>query len=263
MPKVSWTVPVAASEDGVVHESVANTDHDNDAVLKQGYSAASAYDSASLAALYMMHEDSGTTVYDFSGNNNDGSNTNAEVNVSFLLGTTGYRFGVSSDHLSGLNPSISGSVAVTMILNLSKTGSTQYLYNNYDGSAPYFITQIDANDNPVMTVNDGTFDSFAHSATLTTGTIYLITFVYDNSDGGMYIGVNGTWENVGTHGGSAPNYNDSGLVFGYDKNQSANYFGGDAAYIRVDNAVKGSTFHQYLVDVFNTPGSLITTERSP
>jgi hypothetical protein len=83
----------AQSENGIVHESVTNTDHDNAAHLKQGYSASSPVWGGSDRVLWPLNEDSGDTAYDFSGNGYDttGSGTYT-VNNGAILGTTGWRF---------------------------------------------------------------------------------------------------------------------------------------------------------------------------
>lgn len=81
------------SESGVVHESVTNTDHNDDTIVKQGYSAASPLFQSDLKAYYPLHEDSGSTANDFSGNGNDGSITSGvTLGATGLLGTTAYNF---------------------------------------------------------------------------------------------------------------------------------------------------------------------------
>ena len=82
----------ATSETGVVHESVANTDHGDASVLKLGYSAASPFLAADLQGYWALHEDASTTAFDFSGNGYDGTVSGATLGVTGLLGTTAYSF---------------------------------------------------------------------------------------------------------------------------------------------------------------------------
>lgn len=89
----------ASSESGVVHESVANTDHNDASVLKQGYSIADPYLSADLVGYWPLHEDSGGTAYDFSGSNNDGTVNGATQGATGLLGTTAYSFDGTDDYV--------------------------------------------------------------------------------------------------------------------------------------------------------------------
>jgi len=82
----------AVSESGVVHESVANTDHNDDTLVKMGHRIQDPYLSADLGSFYPLHEDSGSTAYDFGGSNRDGTVNGATLGDTALLGTTGYDF---------------------------------------------------------------------------------------------------------------------------------------------------------------------------
>lgn len=109
----------ATSENGVVHESVANVDHSDATLLKQGYSAASPFKSADLGAYYPLHEDSGSTAYDQSGNNNDGTISGATLNASAPLGTTAYSFdgdffGSTDNVNTGYEPSLTGDFTLAL-----------------------------------------------------------------------------------------------------------------------------------------------------
>lgn len=91
----------AVSEFGVVHESVADTDHSDETVIKKGYSATSPM--LSPDAAWLLHEDSGSTAHDVSGNNNDGTINGTNLGVTGLLGTTGFRFdGSGSDWIGSI-----------------------------------------------------------------------------------------------------------------------------------------------------------------
>lgn len=79
------------SESGVVHESVGNTDHNSDSILKQGYAIQNPYLSANLIAYWPLQEDSGGVAYDFGGSFN-GTVNGATQNAPGLLGGSAYDF---------------------------------------------------------------------------------------------------------------------------------------------------------------------------
>lgn len=113
----SWTWDEALAESGVVHESTAGMDHSDATVLKQGYSGANPLFSANLLASYPMHEDSGTTIVDVSGNSNDGTYNGVTLGQTGLFGTTAVSFD-GDDY--GTLPSIgipTGGFSVGFVLN--------------------------------------------------------------------------------------------------------------------------------------------------
>lgn len=83
---------------GTVHESVANTDHNDDTIVKQGHSAESPI--ATPWAYWPFHEDSGSTANDVSGNANDGTISGVTVGNSAVLGTTYYSFDGVDDYVN-------------------------------------------------------------------------------------------------------------------------------------------------------------------
>jgi len=89
----------ATSESGVVHEAVANTDHDDADTVKRGYSAANPHLSSALVSYTPYHEDSGSTANDVSGNGADGNINGATPGATGLLGTTALDFD-GSDYVS-------------------------------------------------------------------------------------------------------------------------------------------------------------------
>lgn len=113
----------AVSEEGVVHESVTNTDHGDATVIKMGYSAASPYLSADLGNYHPFDEDSGSTAYDFSGNSNDGSITGATVGQTGLLGTTANAFDGIDDYVNAPLSITPGATTVLAWLNITDLNS--------------------------------------------------------------------------------------------------------------------------------------------
>lgn len=119
---VNWSTAAdwdAGVDDGTIHEAVANTDHTSETVVKRGYSAATPLFASNLYAGWLMHEDTGTTVYDHSGNarNLTITGTMGMGDVG-LAGTTGYNFdGASAEaYNTGLTtPTGGGTTGMTMI----------------------------------------------------------------------------------------------------------------------------------------------------
>lgn len=87
----------ATQESGVVHENTSNTDFSAGSYVWKGYPAANPMFSSSLLNYYPLHEDSGTTAYDFSGNGNDGTGTNTSNNEQGILNTSAWWFRPSNN----------------------------------------------------------------------------------------------------------------------------------------------------------------------
>lgn len=79
-----------ASQNGTVHESTQNTDLTDDTVVSIGHSTEDIPNSSNALLWYLLQEDSGSTVNDFSGNGNDGSLNGGSLNQGNLFGRTGY-----------------------------------------------------------------------------------------------------------------------------------------------------------------------------
>lgn len=129
------------SQSGTVHEAVTNTDHDDDTIVKRGYSVASPDLSSSMLLYCPLHEDSGSTVYDKSGNNLDGTNNGATVDVAAQLGVTAYSFDGSSSYLSFNDDGT--------LSNVGSTGDafTYMLWFNQANSGDYQSVGQKSNDN--------------------------------------------------------------------------------------------------------------------
>lgn len=89
----------ATGEEGVVHESVTNSDHNDSTIVKQGYSVDAPYKSASLVGYWPLQEDTGTTAYDFAGTNN-GTVSGATQGATGVLGTSAYSFDGTDDYVA-------------------------------------------------------------------------------------------------------------------------------------------------------------------
>lgn len=113
----------AQSESGVIHESVSNTDQNDGGIVKQGYSPSNPYLQSNLYGYWPLHENSGGTAYDFSGNNNDGNVSGATQGSTGLLGTTGYYFDGSNDEILTTDFNLSGDFTVSAWVNFDSNQS--------------------------------------------------------------------------------------------------------------------------------------------
>lgn len=120
-----WDVPIdwdsTVDSSGVVHEAVANTDHVDSTVLKQGYSVERPRHDADIVGYWPCHEDGGTTTYDFSGNDLNGSG-NPGKGATGILGNSSYAFDGSQSVTIDEDPILDLTDAISLLLWF-KTGS--------------------------------------------------------------------------------------------------------------------------------------------
>jgi hypothetical protein len=247
---VSWDasdLDAAASETGVVHESVANTDYDDASELRQGYSITTP-DAASNLVLYLpLQEQGGSTAYDFSGAGNDGTVTGATQGASGLLGAPVYSFDGTDDHIqlpSGL---------------VSTSGWTLALWlkpETFDSGVAELKGDVDM-DLRLSSGGEWDYRNFGgtfQTAAATLDTWQYVICTYDGDRQALW--VDGVEEAAATGQGastkSLTNYiaNDESIGYGT--------FDGQIAHARVYDTGISSTQIQTLDDVVSTPGELIT-----
>jgi len=275
----------AQSESGVVHENVSNTDHSDGSTVKRGYSVSSPLYSSNLVGYWPLHEDGGSTAYDFSGNNNDGNITNGNVTVGEggLLGTSSYGFTQRGLTTSNDNPVDVGdesaldfgsgdSFSVSVWI---KTGSSnsQFIIGKHDtqggcfdgwnistgyrgdGGEVTFEFQESNCDHKYITtsrtrVDDNNWHHISAVSTGSTGYVYI--------DGVEK--VNQSTSGVDFNGNGYP-FIIGSCYMGDNSNEYT--FGGNIAEVRVYNTNLSSSQVQDLYDVAATDGTLTTDKRSP
>lgn len=263
----SWNWAESASESGAVHESVANTDHDNSAILKQGYQIANPYLSSSLVGYWPLQEDSGSTAYDFSGNNNDGTYNGPTLGQTGLLGTTAPSFDGTDDTvtvpddavISALDP-----ITVGFWFNPS-TDLSGGSANNWN-----FIRK----DTEWVVDNDGSLGDGSAIAMgiygdrLTTsksswfsGTWYQIYFVLDSANGRFEVFVDGTSDNSKTPGDNT-NTDSSNDVYIGERQDGTYSYPGRIADIRLHDTALSASEIQTLYDVVATQGAWESTTKT-
>lgn len=192
------------SESGVVHESTTNTDHTDATVVKQGYPFGSPLYSANLELLYALHEDSGTTANDLSGNGNNGSVNGATLGVNGVLGTTGYSFDGTDDYVGipdgAFNFCVGSEFTLIALIKTTATGTSgSFISANNDAD-----TRLDlASGEAEFGVYDGGNYNTASTSGLNDGVYHHVAAKYDTSfSNEVRIYMDGSLDNTAS-GGSA------------------------------------------------------------
>jgi len=260
----------ADSEDGVVHESVANSDHDDNSVLKQGYRLASPFLASDTIAYYALQEDSGTIVNDFSGNANDATNSGATVGQTGLLGTTSYSFDGTDDFCEG--PEVGYTDPVTLSIWMKSTQTTASsasfigMFASDDSSGVAVQLLLNANGGGILRgeifapQNTYTVDG---STQINDGNWHHCVFMYDSSQpvqGDLF--VDATKETVfEIKDGNPSSAVSEEPLLGTERTKGV-YFDGRLADARIFNRKLTASEIQTLYDVVATDGSLITASKT-
>jgi len=266
----------AQSESGVVHESVTNTDHTDDTVVKQGYSIASPSPaSASLRAFWPLHEDSGTTGYDKSGNgydmtSNNGAGPSGTGTDPAPLGVTGWDFDGSDDYAEASGAVQGGGESVWTITYWMKIKGSSYGVGrgcvSYDGATGGFYTRHDDDGGVFYSINSGgSGNNVSFTDSLDVGNWHFWAFVWDGNNSYAAIYKDATVQAEDT---SFPrsNMSDSGRgtrIASYTRGGGASQVITAAfADVRCYEAALSSTDVQNMYDVVNTSGTLTTAGKT-
>lgn len=250
----------AQSEDGVVHEAVTNTDHDDDTVVKQGYSVAAPYLSANLIHYWPMHEDSGTTMYDQAGMV-DGTITGATVNSPGVLGTTAYNFdGVDDEVALGTTAIAGGDVfTLTCWVRIETLDTDDDVVIGHDRAGhPYYLYWNDDADRTLQ-VFDGA-SGHAIDSTLTTDTWYFLALANDGPNDTVDAWVDA---NQKLNGAAIAISNETSNNFIGSVSGGGRYFDGDICEMSVYDKILTSAEVQTLYDIAVARSSLLTASKTP
>lgn len=255
----------ATSEDGVVHESVANTDHDDDTIVQQGYDYANFSEiTPTPDHAYPFHEDSGTTANDLAGSNN-GTINGATVNQEGLLGTTAYSFDGTDDYVDIPDPhdfSTAFTISFWAKPTVLSTGSSKCLSTGYDGSN--IITQFEFRDESSNGDVDthginSTFYNIITGKSISQNTWYHIAQTYDGSTMRYY-------NDATEQGNASVNFSDTStptyVGAHYGTGSDADHAAANIADVRFYPSALSASQIQTLYDVVDTPGTLTTDYRS-
>jgi hypothetical protein len=102
-----------------------------------------------LVAHYPLQEDSGSTAYDFVGQNN-GTNNGATVGANGILGTSAYSFDSSSEYIDTGIRSISPPFSLGCWVKIDGTNSDSHFISNWNstGDDLFLILDHDGGSNP-------------------------------------------------------------------------------------------------------------------
>lgn len=262
MPSWNWD-EVLAETAGDVHESTTNTDHDNAAVYKQGFQVASPYKSASLVGYYPLHEDSGTTAYDFSGNNNDGSISGATVNVAALLGATGYSFDGTDDTVTLGNiygtPENGYSISVWINPDSVTSGNRTWTMAEDASTRWRVIFRKNGDDLYLYHRPSGGAVSISAANVLSAGSWQHVVATYDGTNATLYL--NGSAV-AGPSSLSAPESNTDNWVLGYQASAADEYYDGDMTTVHIYDTELSSSEVTDLYNVVATSGQWTSTKKT-
>jgi hypothetical protein len=254
----------AASESGVAHESTANTDHQNEHILRQGYSYASPLESANLDRFYPLQEDSGDTLNDLGNDDKDGTNQGATQGATGVLGTTAYDFDDANSEYAtfpSMGNLLDGSkdYTVRFWVNLDVLPSdNRIIFAPY---ADYNVTVFWADDGEMRFESRGSSVSIAGTggSAISAATWHLIHCRYDH-DGNMTIHVDGTQEGSASATDPDPTSGEN-QIGAWSKNDDQ-YLDGKVAGLRVYSTRLSDSQIQSDYDVADTPGSLETATKT-
>lgn len=246
----------AASESGVVHESVANTDHNDDTIVKQGYAIASPFLSADLVSYWPLDEDSGSTATDVAGTN-DGATTGATVGVTGILGTTAYSFDGTDDFVDLGNPhDLTGGYTISAWANFDDVTSNHVVYAA--GAGAYQTLFRSESGNIVYFHNHSGGGGKITGSAISTGTWYHIAVTWDGSTFQTYL--NATPDGSGAF--SDLQNASTQHKLGERVSTSGEHMSGDIDDARVYGRALTGAEIQTLYDVVATQGQLITAEKT-
>lgn len=250
----------AVSESGVVHESVAGTDHDDASKLQMGWSIANPFKAADCRIFYPLH----ANATDFSGNNNDGTVGSA---VSFVTGgPLGYHWaefdGTSTNSYINF-PSMgtlfdgSNDFSISFWVSVSDVTNAQRIFNprgDFDVDV-----SIDGGSNLVARFFDGSQHEASFAAS--SNTLYFVCAVWHTTAGEFQLYIDATKQDFVATG--TPNTTtDTNTIGTFIPGNTSERLTGNVFNFRlVDVPLTGSEV-QTLYDVAAAPSSLITPSKT-
>lgn len=259
----SWNWDESASESGVVHQSTADTDHNDATILQQGYDYSSPLQSANLLGYWPLHEDSGSTANDISGNNNNGTVSGATLGQTGILGTTAYSFDGTDDEVdTGLDSSVEGlyNISITAWVNLNSVSGEDivckwgdvFLFNVGDGT----------NGAPRWAMKDsrGSLTVLDAAATISTNSWVFLAVTYDSPTMRLYINASEDSNSPLSTGGGMNTGTTTARIGNRDANNNS-VTDGRIADVRIYDTALTQTQIQTLYDVVNTAGTWTSTTK--
>lgn len=257
----------------VVHESIPNTDHVNDDWYYQGYNYSSPEIAPSyLEALYPLHEDSGSTAYDVS-NNNDLTTYNVTKGEEGLLKGSSYSFNGFNSYCESSGPILpdvtSGGFAIAAWIKTDDTAGTDTIIVNRTGSTSdswvsienidgdFAVSYRSSSSGSISVYNTGSSigDNSWHMVLATFDTFYeeLTTYIDGNNVG--------TYTDTQISDDWLFNSESTTLTFGNDGSGSYNYIGNlSNVFVYSVDLINNSV--DTLYNTVNSNGTYTTSKKS-
>jgi hypothetical protein len=197
------------SEDRVVHENTSNTDYGDAGVVRQGFPTENAYNQNNYLGYWLLHENSGGTAYDYSGNNEDGNVDGAnQGGGATILGTSSYDFDGTDDYIgTSARQSSTNDLSFACLMYSQSTKENQYIMTNSDGDSGDGVEFVyNHNGGQVLHCGwpgTGSFQSES-STPLSTGTWHFVGAQTDYTSVQYYF--NGNYESYDITNTNTPNY---------------------------------------------------------
>ncbi|MFB6192945.1 MAG: LamG domain-containing protein [Candidatus Nanohaloarchaea archaeon] len=258
----------AQSESGVVHESVSNTSNNDASGVKKGYSISSPLYSSSLIGYWPLQEGSGSTAYDFSGNNNDGTvNGSPVAGGTGPLGVSSYSFDGSTDYISlPFRPSGQTAFTVSAWIKLNTHKLNRIWMHGKDSNYSYSALTVNSSGIPGVSFEDAQSDGVSASASssISTGQWYMLTGTFDSGTATMYVDAVQVGSGTNTAVGSVDQIETTSdaTTIGRECEFSENFFNGIISDVRLYNRALSASQIQTMYDVVTTQGSLTTAAKT-
>lgn len=159
------------------------------------------------------------------GNNANGVITGATLdNVNQKLGTGCYSFDGSDDDVDvGNDPGLDGSSDLTINLWVNKSSTANQMIIGKGSANAYELLSSNSDNTIIWRIHDGATKDVTSTSTLSAGTWYMITTIYDNSASETRLYINGTLE--ATLPGIGTLSTTSNPLF-LGRNNAGNYYSG-------------------------------------
>jgi len=256
----------AVSNYGVVHESTAETDWGDAAVVQKGWGTETLPELASIENLLLMHDSSGPLT-DVSGNNRDWPESGGPTydNAGLGQGTV-----VSADASDDYWDAPSASWMDTDNVTIAIWWNPNTTYNGGEGRkdllsrsfGPYFIFDSNGNGEIQCLLYDSGgngFNVFTTTSTWNSGTWYLIIGSYDTST--LRIEVNGTEEGTNSYSASR-DLGETDWFLNRKSFQNESYPGGEYGGLCYWSTVLSSAQKQELYDAYAGESYLTTATKT-
>lgn len=272
------------SENGVVHESVANTSYNNGSDLRKGLSIESPFKQPQIFC--PLNETSGGTAYNFGNSGGNGTVGDVTKGVNGVLGTTAYRFNGNNSSGSGVNfgdaDVVQGGSMTALAwvkvqdfnFGTSTGGHFSDLHGQIIGKQGNSASQSDDNyelgvleDGSVGWYSESNSDALSiEGGSISKDSWYMIAGRYNQSNGEISIIINKSSVANGSINSSGidPNDNSVGIGASPDSNYTGNYFtfNGDIAFAYIWDEYLTDTELERIYNAVVSDSSLTTSKKT-